>query len=70
MFTKQLSDILQNLQRPGDFYSTGTLETFPPSLEVKQVGKISSPLLSVQAEQHVENMYNKALMEVRVILII
>ena len=54
MLTKQLSDILKNLQSPGDFYSTGTLEIFPPCLEVDQVGRISLPLLSVQAEQLVE----------------
>ncbi|MCF6251321.1 MAG: 2OG-Fe(II) oxygenase [Methylococcaceae bacterium] len=54
MLTKQLSDILQNLQSPGDFYSTGTKEIFPPCLEVNQVGRISLPLLSVQAEQLVK----------------
>ncbi len=51
MLTKQLSDILQNLPRPGDFYSTGTLEIFPPCLEVDQVGRIALPLLPVQADQ-------------------
>ena len=54
MLTKQLSEILQSLQSPGDFYSTGTLEIFPPCLEVNQVGRISLPLLPVQAEQLVE----------------
>ena len=51
MLTKQLADILQNLQSPGNFYTSGTQEIFPPSLEVNQVGRISLPLLPVQAEQ-------------------
>jgi predicted 2-oxoglutarate/Fe(II)-dependent dioxygenase YbiX len=54
MLTKQLSHILQSLQPPGEFYSTGTLEIFPPCLEVNQVGRISLPLLPVQAEQLVK----------------
>ena len=54
MLTKQLSDILQGLQSPGTFYATGTQELFPPCLEVNQVGRISLPLLPVQAEQLVE----------------
>ena len=54
MLTKQLSDILQNLQSPGDFYSKGTLEIFPPCLEVNRVGRIALPLLPIQAEQLVK----------------
>jgi len=54
MLTKQFANILQNLQSPGDFYSTGALEIFPPRLEVNQVGRVSLPLLPVQAEQLIE----------------
>ncbi len=54
MLTKQLANILQSLQSPGNFYVSGTLELFPPCLEVNQVGRISLPLLPVQAEQLIE----------------
>lgn len=54
MLTKQLADIFQNLQSPGNFYAAGTLEIFPPCLEVNQVGRIALPLLPVQAEQLVK----------------
>lgn len=54
MLTKQLANILQGLQSPGNFYASGTLELFPPCLEVKQVGRISLPLLPVQAKQLIE----------------
>ncbi|NOQ65545.1 MAG: 2OG-Fe(II) oxygenase, partial [Methyloprofundus sp.] len=54
MLTKQLAHILQNLQSPGNFYTRGTLELFPPCLEVDQVGRISLPLLATQAEQLIE----------------
>jgi len=54
MLTKQLDHILQGLQSPGNFYVTGTLELFPPCLEVDQVGRISLPLLPTQAEQLIE----------------
>jgi len=46
-----LFNTLQAVQRPGDFYATGTLEVFPPHLEVEGVGRIALPLLPVQAEQ-------------------
>lgn len=49
--TEQLFTTLQNVQRPGQFYATGTLEIFPPQLEVEGVGRIALPLLPMQAEQ-------------------
>jgi len=49
--TNQLFNALQNVQRPGNFYATGTLEVFPPNLEVEGVGRIALPLLPLQAEQ-------------------
>jgi predicted 2-oxoglutarate/Fe(II)-dependent dioxygenase YbiX len=46
-----LAKILPAIRRPGDFYATGTMELFAPNLEVDGVGRISLPLLPVQAEQ-------------------
>src|SRR6058998_3746257 len=49
--TTELAEILHTVQRPGDFYSTGTLDIFAPRLEVAGVGPIALPLLPVQAQQ-------------------
>ena len=49
--TTELAEILDTVQRPGDFYTTGTLDIFAPRLEVAGVGPIALPLLSVQAQQ-------------------
>lgn len=46
-----LAGLLGKVQRPGDFYATGSTEIFTPSLEVEGVGPIALPLLPVQAEQ-------------------
>lgn len=51
LITEQLFQILQTVESPGDFYATGTVESFPPLLEVEGVGRIALPLLPVQAEQ-------------------
>lgn len=48
---KELFDCLKTVQCPGDFYATGALDIFMPQLEVKGVGRISFPLLPIQAEQ-------------------
>jgi hypothetical protein len=49
--TTELAEILQTVQRPGDFYTTGTTDIFAPRLDVAGVGPIALPLLSVQAQQ-------------------
>jgi predicted 2-oxoglutarate/Fe(II)-dependent dioxygenase YbiX len=49
--TTDLAEILRTVQRPGDFYSTGTIDMFAPRLEVAGVGPIALPLLPVQAQQ-------------------
>lgn len=54
MFTKQVSTILQSLQSPGNFYAKGSLEVFPPCLQVNKVGRISLPLLPIQADHLVQ----------------
>jgi len=49
--TGLIFDSLQTVQRPGDFYATGTQDAFLPQLEVAGVGRIALPLLAVQLEQ-------------------
>ncbi|MBM4258015.1 MAG: 2OG-Fe(II) oxygenase [Deltaproteobacteria bacterium] len=49
--TSELAQILQRVQRPGDFYTTDTLDLFAPRLEVAGVGPIALPLLPAQAQQ-------------------
>lgn len=49
--TTELAKLLSKVQRPGDFYATGSTEIFTPSLEVEGVGPIALPLLPIQAEQ-------------------
>lgn len=46
-----LAQELGMVQRPGDFYATGTVEFLPPRLEVAGVGPVALPLLESQAEQ-------------------
>jgi predicted 2-oxoglutarate/Fe(II)-dependent dioxygenase YbiX len=46
-----LAKILPTIRRHGDFYATGTMEMFAPNLEIDGVGRISLPLLLVQAER-------------------
>ncbi len=46
-----LAECLDRVQRPGDFYATGTFDIHPPRLEIEGVGPIALPLLPVQAEQ-------------------
>ena len=48
--TTELAEILHTVQRPGDFYTTGTTDIFAPRLEVAGV-IIALPLLPVQAQQ-------------------
>jgi len=49
--TTELAELLSTVERPGDFYATGTTEIFAPNLEVEGVGPIALPLLPVQAQQ-------------------
>jgi predicted 2-oxoglutarate/Fe(II)-dependent dioxygenase YbiX len=49
--TTELAEMLSTVQRPGDFYTTGTTDIFAPHLEVAGVGPIALPLLPVQAQQ-------------------
>ncbi len=48
---KDLAALLDGVQRPGDFYASGTHEISAPGLEIEGVGPIALPLLTVQAEQ-------------------
>ena len=47
----QIYNSLKTVNRPGDFYATGTIDIFLPQLDVTGVGRIALPLLPVQAEQ-------------------
>src|SRR5262249_16482510 len=49
--TTELAEILQTVQRPGDFYTSGTIDIFAARLDVAGVGPIALPLLPVQAQQ-------------------
>lgn len=45
-----LDQILDSIQRPGDFHANGTIEFFAPNLTVEGVGRIALPLMPAQAE--------------------
>lgn len=49
--TQELAEILDNIDRPGDFFATGRAEFLAPRLEVEGVGPIALPLLPAQAKQ-------------------
>ncbi len=42
---------LAAVQRPGDYFVSGTVEAYLPQLEVESVGRIALPLLPQQAQQ-------------------
>ena len=46
-----LAVLLAKVNRPGDFFTSGTTELLAPSMQVDGVGPIALPLLQVQAEQ-------------------
>lgn len=47
----ELALLLDGIDRPGDFYTSGTSEILAPGLEVEGVGAVALPLLPVQSEQ-------------------
>src|SRR3954467_7605604 len=47
----ELAAVLGTVQRPGDFFASGTAELLAPMMEVDGVGPIALPLLPAQAEQ-------------------
>jgi predicted 2-oxoglutarate/Fe(II)-dependent dioxygenase YbiX len=47
----ELAELLSTVDRPGDFFVSGTTELLAPRLEVEGVGIIALPLLPIQAEQ-------------------
>ncbi len=49
--TQHLATLLSEVERPGNFYATGTLEVHAPRLEVEGLGPVALPLLPLQAEQ-------------------
>ena len=48
--SNELYQILQTVNCPGDFYVKGSLETFPPLVEVEGVGRVALPLLPIQID--------------------
>jgi hypothetical protein len=40
--TTELAEILRTVQRPGDFYTTGTIDIFAPRLDVVRIPRISA----------------------------
>lgn len=50
-FNERISAILGQIQRPGSYCASGTIELHPPRLEVEGVGPIALPLLPAQARQ-------------------
>jgi hypothetical protein len=46
-----LAAALATINRPGDFFASGTAEMLAPRLEVEGIGPIAFPLLPIQAEQ-------------------
>lgn len=49
--TQELAEILDDVDRPGDFFASGRAEFLAPRLEVEGVGPIALPLLPTQAKQ-------------------
>lgn len=49
--TADLATVLSTVSRPGDFFTSGTIEIPTPRLEVEGVGLIALPLLPQQATQ-------------------
>lgn len=48
--TQSLATLLGEVERPGNFHATGTLDMHPPRIQVEGVGTLSLPLLTTQAE--------------------
>jgi len=48
---EQFVEIVQSIERPGDFYMSGTAEIPLPGLEIDGVGPVALPLLPAQARQ-------------------
>ena len=45
-----LTNVLQNVKAPGDFYVEGARRAPPPLLQVSGLGPIAFPLIPFQAE--------------------
>jgi hypothetical protein len=48
---EQFVEMVQSIERPGDFYMSGTAEIPLPGLEIDGVGPVALPLLPAQARQ-------------------
>jgi predicted 2-oxoglutarate/Fe(II)-dependent dioxygenase YbiX len=51
---KELLDLLEEIEKPGDFCTSGTIEPCFPGLEVSHVGSIGFPLTENQAKEIIQ----------------
>ena len=49
--SSELAEALSTVQRPGDFFTAGSVEIAAPGLQVEGIGPIALPLLPAQAQQ-------------------
>jgi hypothetical protein len=47
----KLAALLKNVSRPGEFYASGSFATILPRIDIEQLGPLSFPVPSTQAEQ-------------------
>jgi len=52
--TQEIADILNRVDRPGDFFTSGHADFLAPSIEVEGVGRIALPLLPAQMKHLIE----------------
>jgi len=55
-----LATLLAAIQRPGDYFTSGRIETPMPSLQVDGVGRISFPVPTIQARALIEHAAERA----------
>ena len=56
----KLVEVLSQVRRPGDFFATGRKEASMPQLSIEGVGRISFPLLPIQAKEIITQSAEKA----------
>jgi hypothetical protein len=51
---KPLEELLEDVERPGDFFTSGAMEIPMPKVEVEGVGTLSFPVLETQIQQLIQ----------------
>ena len=54
---KELLNVLQSIEKPGDFCTFGTIEPCFPGLEITHLGSIGLPLNEIQAKKSFNNAH-------------